>query len=69
MDCERSDKFDVQTGDASEKVDDVYDNDFKCPITGAYVVLRYVNGQMWCADKNCRFLADLTMTIPSAVFE
>lgn len=69
-DCERKDKFSVEKSDASASLPSGgVDNDFHCPVTGRWVALKLVNGQMWCADKDCQYLADLTMTIPPSVFE
>lgn len=69
-DCDSKGRFDVSEVDVSATISGGgYDNDFHCPVTGHWVVLKMVNGQIWCTDRNCSFIADTTMTIPDGVFE
>jgi len=70
VDCDRSYDFAVTERDVSAQLSTGgTDNDFHCLVSGRWVVLKLLEGQMWCADGNCPHLSDLTMDIPSTVFE
>lgn len=71
-DCDQKSKFDVSMSDVSSPLEgggNKLDNDFYCKLMGRWVSLKFVGGEIWCLDRGCKHLADLTMTIPPGVFD
>ncbi len=52
--CEKADKFEVTEDNLSERVGGKLDNDFRCPITGRWVILMMNEfSEIVCMEDEC----------------